>query len=176
MHIMLDIETMSIGKEAAIVSIGAVRFDVHDCPLTDTFYCEVNLKSSQAAGGKIDANTVVWWAQQSQEVRKVLYSQETLHIETALKKFSEWVREKPLTGIWGNGSDYDNVNVEGAYRRLRWTPPWTYKENRCYRTMNALFGEVSVEDFNTCPHNALSDAIYQAKTLQRIFKNVGYSG
>mgnify|MGYP006408929027 CR=1 FL=1 len=70
MHIMIDLETMGTRPDAPIISIGAVAFDANG-PL-DSFYAGVNLGSSVNSGAKIDASTVLWWMQQSDEARAAL--------------------------------------------------------------------------------------------------------
>jgi DNA polymerase III epsilon subunit-like protein len=174
-EIMLDLEFMSLAKNAAIISIGAVRFDLEKLEVREEgFHCVVNLASSAAAGGSISPQTVIWWMQQSEEARKILTEDAGLHIEVALKAFSNFVREERTKGVWGNGSDTDNVILEGAYQRLGWTPPWTYRENRCYRTIAAQLPEINREDFrgDGIHHNALSDAMTQAKHLCAVWKEL----
>jgi 3'-5' exoribonuclease-like protein len=171
--VMLDLETMGTSKDAAIVAIGAVRFDLNTGLLGDKFYQVINLKSAQRAGGKIDADSVMFWLQQSDEARKAITSDDGVHIEAGIKAFSEWIRSVPVAHLWGNGSDFDNVILEGAYNRLGWTPPWAYKQNRCYRTLVSLYASVEKED-SVIPHQALEDAIAQANHLCKIWRSVNY--
>lgn len=168
-QVMIDLETMSLSKNAAIISIGAVRFNGDNGTLGDTFYRVVNLKSSQRAGGEIEATTVMWWMQQSDAARLALAGDDGILIEPALKEFNEWIRKESTIGIWGNGADFDNVVLENTYHRLSWTPPWTYKMNRCYRTVAALNPYLPRTQEGTY-HHALDDAISQAKHLCILLK------
>ena len=68
-HIMLDLETMGTGPNAAITAIGAVKFDPDKGEIVETFYFKVNLESSVKQGGVIDASTVIWWLGQNEEAR-----------------------------------------------------------------------------------------------------------
>lgn len=168
---MLDLETLSTANNAAIVAIGGVRFNPSEGTLDkeNAFYCTVNSKSAQQAGGVIDAETVMWWMQQSDEARQAISGDDNIRIEVALKSFSEWVREKPLEGLWGNGANFDNVILESAYHRSGWTPPWSYKQNRCYRTLAALFPEIERAKNS---HHALQDAKNQAEHLCKIWEKM----
>ncbi len=172
-QIMIDLETMGTSKDAAVVAIGAVRFNIDDSTLGDTFYRTINLKSAMRMGGKVDGDTILWWMQQSEEARKVLTGEDSVLIESALKDFSQWVRDGGvLEGLWGNGADFDNVILEGAYNRSNWTPPWSYKQNRCYRTMYKMFPEVEKAKMEGVAHHVLDDAISQAEHLCEIWKRV----
>lgn len=168
-HIVLDLETMGTASDAAIVAIGAVRID--PAQLGDTFYRTVSLKSSQRGGGTIDADTVMWWFDPMLEEARAALMRDAVLIEVALKEFADWVREKPLVGMWGNGADFDNVVLASAYSRSGKTPPWTYRENRCYRTLRALFPEIKKDedDPGLLPHHALGDALMEAKHLLKIW-------
>lgn len=169
-HIMLDLETMGTCPNAAIVSIGAVRFDLKLGNLYDEFYCNVSLKSAVRGGGIIDPDTILWWLQQGEKAKKEIMSAESMHIEAALKAFSDWVRKKSIEGVWGNGSDFDNLILQNAYKRLNGEAPWSYKVNRCYRTIAALFPEMRRKQ-NT--HHALEDARNQAHHLCEIWSQLG---
>lgn len=70
--VMLDLETMGQGPDAAIVAIGAVSFDLEAGKLGSEFYTVVDLTSSVEAGGKMDPSTVLWWLQQSEQARSEL--------------------------------------------------------------------------------------------------------
>lgn len=64
-NIMADIETMSTKPDAAIIAIGAVAFDLPGKEILDRFYTTVDLASSMAHGGVVDASTILWWMRQS---------------------------------------------------------------------------------------------------------------
>lgn len=171
MEYMCDLETMSSKKDAAIVAIGVVRWKRGAAVPEggkDTFYRVVNLASAQRSGGRIEASTVMWWLGKGEAARKALLEGEPAVIETALKEFSAWMREESVEGFWGNGSDFDNVILESAYARLGHTPPWTYQVNRCYRTIAGENQQVPRGKYGVA-HNALHDAITQARHLQQIW-------
>ena len=178
-HVMCDIESLSLESDAVIIAIGAVKFDpvsgtVFDNPQQNgTFYQNINAKSAHRAGGSIDCATVMWWMTQSEQARTAL-TQDPLPIEVVLKNFSAWVRDSSCTGFWGNGAGFDNVVIGNAYKRLGLTAPWSYKVDRCYRTISGLNHGVDFEREGTY-HNALDDAISQAKHLCKIAKKLNLS-
>jgi hypothetical protein len=172
-HIMLDLETMGNGPHAAITAIGAVAFDPRGEAAPEGFYHPVDLESAMAGGGVVDASTVLWWMQQSDEAR-AMYSQDAVSIETALRDFAGFVKLVRIAGdgwvhVWGNGAAFDNVILRSAYDRSGMEAPWGYRENRCYRTFSAVFDMPEI-DFKGVPHNALDDARYQAERLIAAYK------
>jgi len=175
MHIMLDLETLSSSSNAAIIAIGAVRFDMTNMQieLDNTFYRTISPKSAQQSGGEIDGNSVLWWFMQPEEARAEFIGDSNASIESALNDFSKWVRETPCEGIWAHGSYFDNVVLSNAYLRLKRTPPWDFFElNRCYSTVAYMHPEIPFVK-EGIEHHALHDAISQAKHLCEILKNKG---
>lgn len=164
-NVMLDLETMGTNNNAAIIAIGAVAFDFEG-NLGEEFYWTVWLDSSVKAGGVIDASTVLWWMQQSDEARKE-FAHGALDEKYVLEKLTDYLNRYDDVKIWGNGASFDNVILANAYRRNDLNIPWKYYNDRCYRTMKNLAPHIKMEREGT-HHNALADAISQAKHLQRI--------
>ena len=170
-HAMLDLETMGVGPNAAIVAIGAVVFDQFTGKMGATFYQTVTLESSVREGGVMDASTVMWWLRQEGAARYAI--QGGIPIDEALEAFSQWVSDHASGGpiVWGNGADFDNVILRSAYNRLSIDVPWGAFANRCYRTVKALYPMITIEHTGT-RHNALDDARSQAEHLCRIMKDI----
>jgi exodeoxyribonuclease VIII len=163
-NVMLDLETMGTAATSAIVAIGAVRFD-QDLGVTDKFYTVVDLESSIKKGFDIDGSTVKWWMMQSEAARKEIFGK-GVPIKEALVSFQEWLGAGH-TQIWGNGSDFDNVILENAFRKYGVVKPWAYHLNRCHRTMVSSFPSIEVDKVGTA-HNAVDDAEYQANYLMAL--------
>ena len=168
--ILLDLETMGPSPHAAIIAIGAVAFNPEMGVLGDWFYEVVDLGSSVAQGGQMEPATVLWWLRQSDEARAA-FELEGSKIEVALLKFSAWVRAIADNDarIWGNGANFDNVVLASAYDRTAITRPWSFWNDRCYRTVKALHPEIKMERAGT-HHNALDDARSQALHLMEMLR------
>jgi exodeoxyribonuclease VIII len=164
-NIMIDLETMGTGPAAAIVAIGAVEFDLVSGELGREFYEAVSLPSSMESGGRVDADTVLWWLRQSDEAR-ALFRAPAHRLYEVLEQLAFFMAEfaGPEVKVWGNGAAFDNVVLAGAFDRAGLDRPWKYSNDRCYRTVKALHPEVPMERTGT-HHNALDDAISQAKHL-----------
>lgn len=170
-HIMLDLETMCTGPNAAVVAIGAVIVDVEN-EGDQAFYRKISLASSVRHGGQIDPETVLWWLQQSEAARAEIVNNDTPMI-AALISFASWVgavSDSPTACIWGNGSDFDNVILSNAYFNADLRVPWRYHNNRCYRTVKNLYPHIKPPERQGTHHNALDDARHQAAHLREILK------
>lgn len=166
-NVMIDLETMGINNNAAIIAIGAVAFDFEG-NLGDEFYQIVNLDSSVKVGGVMDPSTVLWWMKQNDLARREFERQGETE-SGALKDFRSFLAQFEDVKIWGNGAAFDNVILANAFRRNGFVVPWEHWNDRCYRTIKSLHPEIKMEREGV-HHNALADAISQAKYLQRIIK------
>ncbi|MDQ3023439.1 MAG: 3'-5' exoribonuclease [bacterium] len=168
-NIMLDLETLGVGNDAAILSIGAVKFT--DVEITDRFHVVVDPGSSQDAGLKIEAETIMWWlSEERAEARASLFEHQMVDLPSALVGFTTWVGgDGP---IWGNGSTFDNVILRSAYRQLQLDYPGPFHQDYCYRTVKSLAPHIKLERYGL-HHNAVDDAESQAKHLQEILMHLG---
>ena len=162
-NIMLDLETMGTGSDAAIIAIGAVRFDTS---VKDSFYKVVDLQSSLDCGLSMSSDAILWWLKQEDKARQAITA-EGVPLRNALLDFSKWVGEDAL--IWGNGATFDNVILANAYEKSAIERPWHYSANRCYRTLKSFYPNVAFEHVGVA-HNALDDAQSQAIHLIKILK------
>lgn len=172
-HIMLDLETMGTGPDAAIVAVGAVRvFGVQTDSDPTEFYRRVDLQSAVGHGGVMDPETVLWWMRQSQQARNELLI-ESRDIAYVLGELAVWMRGNVDVSnlgppvVWGNGAGFDNVLLRGAYRKCCRVVPWAFRDDRCYRTLKAISPGVPFHPPAT-PHHALEDARAQAEHMRRI--------
>jgi exodeoxyribonuclease VIII len=171
MQIMLDIETMGNGSQAAIIAIGAVAFDLNG--VYAKFYAQCSLESSVDAGLVMDPSTVIWWLKQSDQARAAFNSNEIADtLGAALSQFSGFCWENQVSGMWGNGATFDNVIMSNAYRLTGLEQPWKFWHDRCYRTIKSLYPSVKLVRTGT-HHNAVDDAESQAVHLIDICKTYG---
>lgn len=170
-HIMLDLETLDNTPTAAIVALGAVRFDIEKASLGTEFYEVIRGSSCQKAGMTIGADTVYWWMSQSPAARKI-FSEETPKADIAptLVNFSGYVKDIKNSCVWGNGSTFDNIILRNAYTCCILPVPWSYTRDFCFRTMIKNFPAERVQ--SGVVHNALEDARAQALTLIKLMRRI----
>lgn len=168
--VMVDLETMSTEPDAAIISIGAVKFwmnvEQDEFTLDQLFHVKVDLVSCQHAGLRIDAGTVKWWLSQDKEAQVALLDA-AAPLGTALLEFSRFVPQGAL--IFGNGATFDNVILRNAYKASSMTYPVSYRQDVCYRTLSRM-SDVILPKFEGTKHNALDDAKMQTKHLMAILR------
>ena len=170
-NIMLDLETMGNHSNAAIISIGAVKFGPGGVS-SNKFHKMISLRSSVACGLKMDPDTVMWWMGQSNEARAQFKDNVTVaDLSSALLSFSTWAMG--AKSVWGDGSDFDNVILSNAYDACGIILPWKYYNNRCYRTMKNLYRDIRMDARVGIKHSAVDDAENQALHLIKILKTVG---
>ncbi len=171
-HIMVDLETWSTKPDALIISIGAVQFDPHMPKTGDRFHTGI-YPDSWDDGAHIDPGTVNWWMARDQDVARAEWNRlEKVDCITALEGFGVWLNsfDKPKL-IWGNGAAFDNVILRRAYERLNIEAPWSYRADRCYRTLKAQYPEIMKKSrLAPLAHSALVDATMQAEYVQALVK------
>lgn len=173
-HLMLDLETMGTGHNAAIVSIGAVFFNPNTGEIGDKFYSPVDLVSSIKYGGTVDGDTVKWWLRQSAEARAEIFRCELLDISSVLYELSDFTQTDTHIKVWGNGATFDNIILRSAYESCGIPVFWKFWNDRDVRTIVELGHAIGIDPKNNIKfdgerHNALDDAIHQAKYVSAIY-------
>lgn len=181
-EIMIDLETMGTGKDAAFVAIGAVRFDM-DTPLPmapsmgspiQSLKINVDLQSVLDLGMRVDGSTISWWLEQSAEARAALFNPEpvpVLHALKQLKAFIDWRKDY----VWAKGPGFDLAILSTAYRFAGDKyGAFSFGREMCVRTIMRRAG-VTDADYarEDVAHSALDDAWHQARVVQECWKRIG---
>jgi len=183
-HIMVDLETMSSDSNAAIVSIGAVRFNFEDVETQphldyqggfDHFQASVDLQSCMDLGLKVSGDTIYWWLSQSEEARSAILKNPVMRLQAVLEQFSNWVGNRyDIQGVWCHAT-FDAPILDSAYKSIGRKIPWPYTKIYDLRTINFLYPPkeglysetwAALEKEGHVKHNSLSDAIAQAIILK----------
>lgn len=167
MEIMLDLETLGTTPGSVILSIGAAAFDIHKGYQSYNFHQHLLLTPQMELGAQMNAGTVIWWLQQSEEARYAQTNAKRVDPRGVLQAFDLWLKGTRLEGegIWAHGLNFDLPILEALYHRYKLPLPWGYRDGRDTRTLFAMAGK-KMGDFETpnpMAHDALQDAIYQAQ-------------
>ena len=166
-HVVIDLETLSTRNNAVIVSIGAVKIDNFE--IVDTFYTNVDARVGKEIGLHIDMATVQWWSEQSKEAQEA-WQKEPKHPHEAVRKFREWYGNDSMY-TWGYGANFDIVILESTFAALDIKShafPWKFWDICCLRTLMNVTDKRLPKANN---HNALDDAMAEAKVLIEILKS-----
>lgn len=167
--IMFDIETLGTLPGSAILSIGAVRFDIGKKFISDEFYVNLDITSSLSAGFTYEKATINWWKEQNPEALAALKTN-ALPCTEGLQQFFDYVKKGPKgEKIWAWGAQFDPVLTEVAFvKALDLRTPWHYSNVMCCRTVSKTFN-VPIDRSGGTHHNALDDAKSQALYLINLF-------
>ena len=176
-HVMLDLETLGTNPFASIIMIGACRFDPYapadDLVIQEQFEVAIDPTSHP---GRIDPETVLWWLDPKRELARAIWLKMTkVTLPEALDGFTDWLQDQGAdkscddVRVWGNGSDFDNALLRQAYEMMKRDVPWSFRHNRCFRTLRSLDDGQSRE----ARHTALFDAEDQAIRAAQIVRKLG---
>lgn len=171
-HLMIDIETLGTEPDAAILSIGAVFFDVRIHALGG-LYTVIKKDCPDNMCRMHDKATLDWWEKQSPEARQVFVDAESdkaISLGQALQTLNLFIgKKKPK--VWSNGATFDLMILENAYRQMKIKTPWSFRDHRCYRTLKSLQPNLKAKRIGTY-HNAEDDACYQAICASKILGDI----
>jgi hypothetical protein len=161
---MVDVETMGLTHNAALLQIGAVADDGRE-----PFFINIDLQDCVDHGLTMDTGTIKWWLRQSETARLALADSKGEELRTALIEFAMWLRNdptsiEPFSGeLWVLAATYHIPVLENAYLTCGFERPWVYRAPRCLRTFQAVS---RVPRTHECVYNALEDAKSQMAWLQ----------
>jgi hypothetical protein len=172
--VMIDLETGDTTPSSVILSIGACRFDQYSDDMDDSaFYAVVDIQGQIDLGRTFSADTLRFWMQQPAAAKEIWFDKEAVPLEDALLGLKEWIDPRRDTRPWSMGAGFDLPILEHAYRSFGVEPPWLFWKACCMRHHKNLPNAKIVYD--NVPrmgvhHNAMDDAIHQARAAQAINK------
>lgn len=179
MDLMIDLETLDTAPTAVVLSIGAVAFDPYGHVLGQQFYVEFTnfLEQQTNVGRTISPSTVLWWMRQDAAAREVFQPKETspqrCSMMWGLSAFGDFLKENPVNNVWAKDPDFDVVILRSLYQTN--APdiafPFKYNSGRSVRTIEAM-PFARLRDKPPTAHNALEDAVAQAKAVQEAFADL----
>lgn len=172
-EIMIDLETLATTPDAAILTIGAVRFDLDgneiETPEMKSFYVKVDLESCTELGLTISDDTLAWWAKQSAEAQEEAFSEhDRTHIKDAMSDLYKfcWGAKR----VWSHGAGFDIPICEHIFRKINKGYPWNFWAVRDTRTVFDL--GIDPTRPPVLKHHALEDAWNQAVGVQNVVRKL----
>lgn len=159
--VMLDFETLGNGNSKCVCQIGAVYFDKTTGELGRSFYVNVDAASHVRVGAKIDAETVYWWLQQSNEARASILAGNKLDVTEAFTQLNDFMADAKR--IWSHAT-FDFVTLTDTLKQLNIEPKFRYTCGLDLRTLSYLANlTVSKTAREGTHHDALDDCKHQVK-------------
>ena len=172
-HGMIDLETLGVNPECAILTIGAIKFDPYKEEEPHSgLYLRVDVDEQTAMGREVDENTLAWWGRQEPHIREeALGDHDRVSVDELTKTLNKWC--VGLDELWCQGPLFDYAILQNLYKQLGKPAPWNYWQIRDSRTVFSMMPSDPRKAIQEDAHNALADCYYQAKCIQSTFNHFG---
>lgn len=167
--VMIDIETLSTSPNAYVLSIGAVAFNRDGENIDAGIHLSLAPNEQRRA---VTFSTVKWWTQQSKAAIDAAFAGQT-PTKLALRQLRAYIDQKceGRPRVWANSPSFDLTILRSLCEDFAEECPWGYRQERDFRTvMDGRDWTLAVPRSGEA-HNALDDAITQAKALQWAVRN-----
>ena len=115
-------------------------------------------------------DTLEWWAKQPKEIsEEALGDKDRISLEDMVKTINKW--SVGVDVFWCQGPLFDYAILQNFYKQLGHPVPWQYWQIRDSRTLFSLLPRDPNEKREAL-HNALADCYFQAKKVQKIYKQL----
>ena len=158
-NLMLDIETLGVNFNSAVIQIAMIRFDFNR-NIYSHFVGNLEYKSQLSKGLITEEKTINWWKEQNTEILKDILSEssDTLEVLNTLDKYIQ-----PNDTIWSSGN-FDVPILANLYKAFGKEVPWRYYNALDIRVLTKLANINIRTDYNYMKektHNALDDCKFQ---------------
>ena len=180
-HVMLDIETLGTRPGSAVLSIGAVAFDMLTGKTGAEFMVSIDIKSNLDKGMLLNANTALWWMKQEDALKNWVKA-EKFTLSVALDLLSDYFEHLETLDteifVWGNSNRFDMGILEAAYQAVDDHIPWKFRNERDVRTLAWLAPEIkeahikAAKESNELLHDPVVDAKLQIAYCVETYKKI----
>ena len=156
-EMMIDLETLGVSRDSAILSAGIVIFDRSTVLNESHFFFDV--REQLQLGRRISEDTVKWWLLTDRGAFSKLCITGTLLLKDLEKEIKFLYKTYDVRKVWSRGSmDLDIL-------KECFDVPWRYSQERDVRTLDELGTMTEANG-----HDALGDCLNQVAFVQRILK------
>lgn len=164
----IDIETLGTLVDSQILSIGAAMFNLKTGKIFSTLYIPIKIDMNKHINATL--GTITFWTKQAVDNPKALKglfnnkSTNAVGMLGALCDLQTFCKINKPSTVWANSPKFDTSMLEYQFQQHDVKVPWSFNADRCMRTLRQFAGPLNIE-FEGVEHNALSDAIWQAKYI-----------
>lgn len=166
-HCMIDLETLGSNSRAPIIQIGLAFFTIQGI----TMKSQLTIDFDDAIKyGEADGSTIKWWLQQPKEAQDSLFKN-SRPVEEAIDVLTKLLEAQNANFYWAHAT-FDFPILHSLFRAMDLNYPLPHR--RCYdlRTLEYLAGPIEWEEREGVHHNALDDAVYQAKHAIKLLNKI----
>ena len=168
-HVCLDLETLGLGLDSVIISVGAVHWvdGDPDGQFREVFDRRVDLNQE---GRRIDPDTVLWWMRQDESARSNTFNGLRDALPLVRADLARWLTGLGDPLVWTHDPSFDAAMLKDAGGM----PPWPYRNTRCCRTAADYTTTSEIRTMKSrldgVAHTALYDAMVSGWQVQN-FRN-----
>jgi hypothetical protein len=174
---MIDMETLDTLPSTVILTIGAVLFDPRGNGTIEKIELRPTMdEQTDQYGRSISDDTLRWWSQQSPEaLEEAMGERDRISFKDCMEKLYKfcWQRSDK---VWSNGSVFDIMVAENAFRQLGMQNPWNFWNIRDCRTIYDIAGVSLKDGGHVTSHKAVEDAERQAIVVQDAYRKLLKAG
>lgn len=177
---MVDIETLGLKSDAAVIAIGAIIFDRNGPSYKEGHAFEVLINPISAPGSRDSDTLLNFWFNPDKvapDVRERMFSGDVM-TDDAMYMFAKWLRDNNVDQLWANPPQFDCVVLQSTYDTTNTDNPIDWFQYRDCRTMYRLAQRLGIDyraaGVNNKPHDALADAESQAARVAYILDNIDH--
>lgn len=193
-NVMLDMETLSVADNPAVLSISAVAFKIDTLNNLDdfkkpyqgkirnetSFHCALEINDQIKRGLDFDSSTLVFHLEHNEKFFKECLGMEADGIpiiapDYALREFATFLHdlssrhshyEQPV--VWANGAVSDHKWLASLYNAYDLRMPIGFRDQLCFRTIREMYPSY-LSAYNNS-HDSFDDCVNQIMAFQRIYK------
>lgn len=172
-HAMIDIETLDTSPGAAVLTVGACKFDPHNTvePHSKTLWRPA-VEQQLTAGRIVSEDTLNWWSKQAADVRESTFTEDgRIPLEQFFSELNKY-----LVGadkIWCQGPQFDMVILENLFDQFGHHRNWAFWQIMDCRTIFNMMPKDPRKSVQQNLHSADDDAYWQAVCVQKTYKAFG---
>jgi hypothetical protein len=174
--IMLDMETLDTATSTVILTIGAVLFDPMGSGVIERLELRPTIdEQTDVYNRTISDDTLRWWSEQSSEaINEAMGDRDRISYRECMEQLYKFCWNKK--NIWSNGSVFDIMIAESAFKDLEMRVPWQFWAIRDCRTIYDIAGVSLKDGGHVTSHKAVEDAEHQAIVVQRAYQKLYNAG
>lgn len=177
MHLMIDLETLSLQPNCVITQIGYVLFD--EMTIQGSFLLRPDADEQIKRGRSVSFSTFSWWLLQDQAARESMAKGSKSAVIDCINAFIRDIENqvgwKNITHVWSNGLLFDVNIMQDLFYMYGVEIPWHYRAPRDVKTLCYLIpGFEMVKP--TVAHDANADAFAQAQSVIKALSLIQIKG